>query len=45
VTRKGQVARVIPAAVLPRDDVLDVKGEIGIDALMSTAIRATLVGP
>ncbi|GMR24653.1 MAG: hypothetical protein BMS9Abin37_3231 [Acidobacteriota bacterium] len=45
MTGQRQVVQFVSAAVLPGYDVLDVKREIGIDALMNPAILATMIGP
>lgn len=44
MTGQRQVVELVSAAVLPRYDVLDVKREIRIDALMNAAILAALIG-
>ncbi len=45
VTRERQIVQLVPAAMLPRYDVLDVKGEVRIKALVNPAILATLIRP
>ena len=44
MTGQRQVVQFVSAVVLPGHDVLDVKREIGIDALMNPAILATMNG-
>jgi hypothetical protein len=43
VTGQRQIVRLVPPAVLPRYDVLDVKREIRVEPLVNSAILTTLI--